>query len=850
MFFLLLMKYVRGIYVFETFNNNLIFVDETVNEQWSFSISSMVDEYDNRGVGMGVLGSNSELAYLMKNEIDHNITDHASDSSISAKKEENYGNVGDAGMLTGNKGELNTLVRKTEIINANDEMKDIADQNNEDDTDVRSNTPSILMKATNTLSKIEDYTDGKVCAKIKEKIDSFGFTETGKIYCIENKCIMYLAPRLSDIINQPFLYKNVLITASKRNISYDIRTSGTTLYVIIGVLYVRLMDVNSRYTRILKFYNICAPFFSVEKGVKVLYDVFEDGPNRFTVYEPIKNVYKLENFKKAYFFRKILREAPDMNDRVCTDLKILAILMTTVFIVVLFLRRENHVKVKRVLRVDKGVKYASGVFNRRNVLVKIHNKKDIRYCNELHIMKMLDMPCFIKYTYREERKHEFLLVVEDCGKSLQERIDEEAKVLPNSTNHSITHDNTFTISETVSNEANTRNDDAELGDDALYEQDASNTYASVHSPGVSEFESTVRHTKADTCKFSENVKDWLSLFLKLVRVVHELHAKNIAHCNLTFVNIFVKNDEVFIGNFEECFFDQEHVQTSRTNDESHVANIVNTNDNLVDNEHTDNTENVSNGYKKRIEGYVDVLRYPNEHKLEFGLGTENFRAPEIIRYNSFDEPLDMEKCKKADVFSLAVMLHTTVFGHHPFNKDNYAIEDNVVHDNYSLNSNVKGPLLDLMHHMLKNDYKERLGIGSVERHPAFWDNEKTYNFYATLSDILENKSDTSYKIFCRLERNKSKVFAGNWANMLDKVIRDELIMHRIYNFNGLKGLLRVIRNKGRHYQELASEIRHIYKSFPDGFVEYFKVRFPNLLMVCYYSGKVAATEELLRNFYR
>ncbi|ELQ76419.1 Serine/threonine protein kinase and endoribonuclease ERN1/IRE1 [Trachipleistophora hominis] len=858
MFFLLFAKYVYCLYVFETFNSNLIFVDETTNEQWTFSISNMVDEYDNRSRLISGSGGNTGLTYLKTNELALKITERVPSSSNDVEAEDNLESIN-----TTNESDkkVNNYEKKMEIRIVNGGTKSISEHNgdhsvnyvmsDENGTSRKLNTPSILSNTANTLSKIENYADGRLYAKSKERIDSFGFTESGKIYCIENECIMYLTPRLNDIINQPFLYRNVLITASKRNISYDIKTQNSTLYIIIGILYIRLMDVNSKYTRILKFYNICAPFFSVNNDIKVQYDVFEDGQNRFTLYEPIKDVYKVENFKKAYFFRKILREPPEINDRLCTDLKILVFLLKTLFVVVLFLHRENNVKVNRTLRVDKGIKYANGVFNKRNVMVKIYRKTDIRYLNELNILGMLDVPCFIKYTYREEKKQECFFVVDECGRNWQEKACLDGTAQPSSTNNSIMHDDVFTFSEGISNEVNVRSADFDENEGSSDELNGTRKDVSMHSMNASELENTILSNKTNTHEIGDNVNEQLGTFLKLVRVVQILHDKHIAHCNLALVNVFTRNDEVLLGNFEECFFDTEDEHENGRNERC-ISNHTPNNGDMPEDNKTAGDESVAADYTERKlsdRKFGDVLRHPEEHKLEFGLGTENFRAPEIIKYNVFDEALDIEKCQKADVFSLAVIWHVTAFGQHPFNKDNYKVEDNVIHDNYSLNSNIKGPLLDLMHHMLKNNYKERLSIHSVEKHPVFWDNEKTYNFYATLSDILENKNEMSYKIFCRLERNKNKVFSGNWANRLDKVMKDEISVHRIYNFNSLKGLLRVIRNKGRHYQELAGEIRQIFKSFPDGFVDYFRMRFPNLLMVCYYSGKVAASEELLENFY-
>lgn len=814
----------------ETQNNSLVFVDSSTKKKWIFAIHDLVEEYDNRHRRGSILSINKDL--VCPEIADYN----TNDKNLPISASNYYGN-GPTSITKTSNPENDSIHDAGYLMVVNDDEKHEYKLNKNNDN----------LSGENTLSKIDDIVDDIIYVKNKERIDSFTFTNSGSVLCEENNCITYIIPQIWDVINKPFLYETVLITASKRVINYDIKTNDITLYIIINVLYVQLIDLNSKYTRMFVFYNTHAPFYSVKRHMKILYNIFEDDGDKFVIHEPIKNVFKLKKYNGIYFFDQIMNEHPNTSNKLEYILKGFVCLLLVLIMLALLLRDKKAVKVRQIIRVDKDIQYADGFFNGRKVLLKIYKYDDLRCLNEQFIISILNASCFVKYTYKEKIKKNIYMVIEQYGKSLQDIVEYERSVLVKngvikylskkfSSSMEVNEDQTFIMS----------NIDKPVHN------------ISVQAYGVSKKTDCTYPTK--TCvdydldmQWSMFMNKMLSIFLKIAHVVRILHAKHVAHRNLTFLNIYVQNEDIYLCNFEESLFDdksesyvinEEHTtdvttnirndQTQPRHDEQSVASRL-----FSSHCSKSNTSNVSNDNTYHITNQRD----------KFVLGTENYRAPEIIKHNLFNEPLSIEQCKKADVFSLAIIFHLCLFGEHPFKKDNYSIEDNILHDNYFINDRVKGPLLDLMHHMLKNNCEQRLTIEELERHPVFWNSEKIYNFYATLSDMLENKNEISYKIFCRLERNKNKVFVGSWANKLDSILKNELILHRIYNFNSIKGLLRVIRNKGRHYKELPDEIKCLFKSFPDGFIEYFRFFFPNLLMVCYYSGKVAATEELFGAFY-
>ncbi|KAK8716887.1 hypothetical protein V6N13_044180 [Hibiscus sabdariffa] len=57
--------------------------------------------------------------------------------------------------------------------------------------------------------------------------------------------------------------------------------------------------------------------------------------------------------------------------------------------------------------------------------------------------------------------------------------------------------------------------------------------------------------------------------------------------------------------------------------------------------------------------------------------------------------------------------------------------------------------------------------------------------------------------------------------------------YRRYKFDGVRDLLRVMRNKSHHYRELPQEIQELVGPVPEGFYGYFDCRFPRLFIEVY-----------------
>ncbi|KNC54557.1 uncharacterized protein AMSG_10407 [Thecamonas trahens ATCC 50062] len=70
-----------------------------------------------------------------------------------------------------------------------------------------------------------------------------------------------------------------------------------------------------------------------------------------------------------------------------------------------------------------------------------------------------------------------------------------------------------------------------------------------------------------------------------------------------------------------------------------------------------------------------------------------------------------------------------------------------------------------------------------------------------------------------------------WMAVLAPELIINLGKYRKYDPRSLRDLLRVMRNKGRHYRDLPPELKAVLGDYPDGYYAYFLRKFPRLLVV-------------------
>ena len=73
------------------------------------------------------------------------------------------------------------------------------------------------------------------------------------------------------------------------------------------------------------------------------------------------------------------------------------------------------------------------------------------------------------------------------------------------------------------------------------------------------------------------------------------------------------------------------------------------------------------------------------------------------------------------------------------------------------------------------------------------------------------------------------IVKGNWLEVLDEHVHDDLRKHRTYKGHSVRDLLRALRNKKHHYNELPDVTKLMYGRIPDQYCLYWTSRFPQLV---------------------
>lgn len=255
--------------------------------------------------------------------------------------------------------------------------------------------------------------------------------------------------------------------------------------------------------------------------------------------------------------------------------------------------------------------------------------------------------------------------------------------------------------------------------------------------------------------------------------------------------------------------------------------------------------------------------------------------------------------RAVDVFSfgcLAYYLLTS--GDHPFGA-RYEREVNIIRGNSDTSRlaafGEEGLEADhLIQSMIQADPTQRPRAAQILSHPYFWDAGKRLGFLQDVSDRLEvvdrerdkqiafvkaeissagegvttsfngasapaspapwtNASLTAAaaaqvpetEIMRRLETRAREVTeGGDWTKKVDKAFMDDLGKWRKYQGGSVRDLLRALRNKKHHYQDMPPALRRSMGTLPDGFLKYFTKRFPKLFLHVY---EVIAEEGFIRS---
>ncbi|KAM0753662.1 hypothetical protein T439DRAFT_322550 [Meredithblackwellia eburnea MCA 4105] len=211
----------------------------------------------------------------------------------------------------------------------------------------------------------------------------------------------------------------------------------------------------------------------------------------------------------------------------------------------------------------------------------------------------------------------------------------------------------------------------------------------------------------------------------------------------------------------------------------------------------------------------------------------------------------MRLTRSIDIFSLGcIFYYVLTGGEHPFG-GRYEREMNILRGKVSL-ERLDGlgeealEVQDLITRMVATDPRERPSAEAVLLHPFFWNAQKRLLFICDASDRFEiMERDPPAATLVTLEGDAAAVVGDDWQKALDRTLLDNLGKYRKYDGKSVRDLLRVLRNKKHHYQDLPETVRKNLGDLPGGFLTYFTSRFPRLLLHVYDTVATHLSEEAM-----
>ncbi|KAL9597417.1 MAG: hypothetical protein Q9219_005170 [cf. Caloplaca sp. 3 TL-2023] len=273
------------------------------------------------------------------------------------------------------------------------------------------------------------------------------------------------------------------------------------------------------------------------------------------------------------------------------------------------------------------------------------------------------------------------------------------------------------------------------------------------------------------------------------------------------------------------------------------------------------------GLCKKLEGDQNSFRATTAHAA----GTSGWRAPELLvdedllpntnnavqinplkphhqSVSNNSEPLVLDPStnrratRAIDIFSLGcVFYYVLTNGCHPYDKDGkFMREANIVKGLYEMSNlailgDYQWEAKDLIASMLHHNPRLRPDAASVLTHPFFWPPAERLEFLCHVSDAFEfEPRDPPSEALMQLESYGEIIMAeapkGDFLAALPREFRDTLGKQRKYTGTRVLDLLRALRNKKHHYEDIPENVKEKIGSFPVGYLEFWARRFPSLLM--------------------
>ncbi|KDN52510.1 hypothetical protein K437DRAFT_254094 [Tilletiaria anomala UBC 951] len=239
-------------------------------------------------------------------------------------------------------------------------------------------------------------------------------------------------------------------------------------------------------------------------------------------------------------------------------------------------------------------------------------------------------------------------------------------------------------------------------------------------------------------------------------------------------------------------------------------------------------------------------------------GTVGWRAPEILRGEvsmdagsesteasselPVEKPSNEEKTKltrAVDIFALGCIYYYLLSnGDHPFGS-RFERELNVLRGRVDLTrldtlGEEGNEAKHLIFNLINSDPTQRASAQDIISHPYFWDSSKRLSFLTNASDRFDTmERDPPAPALVSLESGALDVIGKNWQRRLDQAFVQDLGKFRSYDPKKLQDLLRAMRNKSHHFQDMQPRLQQILGPLPEGFLNYFTQRFPKLFLHVY-----------------
>lgn len=227
------------------------------------------------------------------------------------------------------------------------------------------------------------------------------------------------------------------------------------------------------------------------------------------------------------------------------------------------------------------------------------------------------------------------------------------------------------------------------------------------------------------------------------------------------------------------------------------------------------------------------------------IGTDGWIAPEMFKPEN-------KMNRAVDIFSSGCVFYYVLSGGcHPFG-DQYRRQANILAGEYELEKIINSELVvearDLIRMMLDPSPKERPTAKEILKHPFFWNREKQLAFFQDVSDRIEKEPEES-ELLVSLQKDSIPVVRGDWKVHLSSELQEDLRKFRTYKGSEVRDLLRAMRNKKHHYRELPDNLKASLGAVPDGYMRYFSLRFPRLLVHTYNAMSACKNEQVLQAYY-